>query len=648
MTGTTTMKQSNVGNDDKRGCMSDAERQKGHKLIPSTLAALGIVFGDIGTSPLYTFQTVVNDTGGANDPETLFGGFSLLVWTMVIIVALKYAVLVMRADNRGEGGILALLSLVGPRFGPAWYSRATLLAAAGLFGAALLYGDGAITPAISVLSAIEGIEVVAPHVTPYVLPIAVVVLFGIFMIQPLGTAHISKVFGPIMAVWFVVIGILGIHEALSTPRVFLGLDPRYGIHFLIDHYQRSLVILGAVFLSVTGEEALYADMSHVGRPSVRTALAVVVLPMLILSYAGQTAFLLAHPDTKTNPFFAMLPHALILPVVVLATFATIIASQAIITGAYTLTRQAMQLGWFPGLNIDQTSDTEYGQIYVPVVNWILMAVTLAVAIMFRSSDNLSGAYGTAVSTTMLMTTILMFDVMRARWKWPFLAAAAIALVFGIVDCVFFAANLVKILRGGYVPLAIGFTIFVIMTTWRRGIELIRQGLAPLGDRASDVLARIHNGTLMRTPGSFVFLSRYESPVPPLVARHVADFNSLPEVTIVLNVSFEPTPRVVQSERIQVKRTAPKMWQIGVKFGFVEIPNLFAVLREARELGCEVDLSEVMFIAGDDDIVASPHKPRMNQFRRLLFGFLYRNAVRAPDRFTLPRARLIEIGHQVGI
>jgi KUP system potassium uptake protein len=628
--------------------MSSAEHEEGRRLVPGALAALGIVFGDIGTSPLYTFQTVMNDTGGATDPETLLGGFSLLVWTMVIVVALKYAVLVMRADNRGEGGILALLSLVGPRFGSSWHSRATLLAAAGLFGAALLYGDGAITPAISVLSAIEGIGVVAPHVHAYVLPAAVVVLFGIFMIQPLGTAHISKVFGPVMALWFALIGILGIHEALSMPRVFVGLDPIHGLRFLLDHYQRSLVILGAVFLSVTGAEALYADMSHVGRPSVRLALGVVVLPMLILSYAGQTAYLLAHPGNTANPFFAMLPHPMILPVVVLATLATIIASQAIITGAYTLTRQAMQLGWFPGLNIRQTSDTEYGQIYVPVVNWILMMVTLAVALFFRSSDNLSGAYGTAVSTTMLMTTILMFDVMRKKWNWPFVVAGGIALFFGAIDMVFFVANLMKIARGGYVPLAIGLTIFIIMTTWRRGVDLMREGFAPLGERASDVLAQLDNGTLMRTPGSFVFLSRYDSAVPPLVARHVADFQSLPEVTVALNVSFESVPRILEQDRMQVRRTADKMWQIGVKFGFVEIPNLFAVLREAKELGCQVDLSEVLFIVGDDDIVASDQKTRMNMFRRLLFGFLYRNAVRAPDRFTLPRERLIEIGHQVGI
>ncbi|GAN53528.1 potassium transporter Kup [Tanticharoenia sakaeratensis] len=628
--------------------MSSAEHEEGRRLVPGALAALGIVFGDIGTSPLYTFQTVMNDTGGATDPETLLGGFSLLVWTMVIVVALKYAVLVMRADNRGEGGILALLSLVGPRFGASWHSRATLLAAAGLFGAALLYGDGAITPAISVLSAIEGIGVVAPHVHAYVLPAAVVVLFGIFMIQPLGTAHISKVFGPVMALWFALIGILGIHEALSMPRVFVGLDPIHGLRFLLVHYQRSLVILGAVFLSVTGAEALYADMSHVGRPSVRLALGVVVLPMLILSYAGQTAYLLAHPSNTANPFFAMLPHPMILPVVVLATLATIIASQAIITGAYTLTRQAMQLGWFPGLNIRQTSDTEYGQIYVPVVNWILMMVTLAVALFFRSSDNLSGAYGTAVSTTMLMTTILMFDVMRKKWNWPFVVAGGIALFFGAIDMVFFVANLMKIARGGYVPLAIGLAIFIIMTTWRRGVDLMREGFAPLGERASDVLAQLDNGTLMRTPGSFVFLSRYDSAVPPLVARHVADFQSLPEVTVALNVSFESVPRILEQDRMQVRRTAEKMWQIGVKFGFVEIPNLFAVLREAKELGCQVDLSEVLFIVGDDDIVASDQKTRMNMFRRLLFGFLYRNAVRAPDRFTLPRERLIEIGHQVGI
>ncbi|WP_029606060.1 potassium transporter Kup [Kozakia baliensis] len=617
------------------------------KIIPGAVAALGIVFGDIGTSPLYTLQTVLNDTG-ATDRETLLGSFSLLVWTMMIVVALKYATLVMRADNHGEGGILALLSLVGPNFGKRWFSRTTLLAGAGLFGAALLYGDGAITPAISVLSAVEGIGVVTQALHPYILPIAAAILFGIFAIQPLGTAHIGKIFGPIMLLWFVSMGLIGAFSLAHEPGVLIGLNPWFGLRFLFEHAGNSLVILGAVFLSVTGAEALYADMSHVGRRSVRLALAVVVLPMLILNYAGQTAFLVSHHGLKGNPFFATMPHPLILPMVILATLATVIASQAIITGAFTLTRQAMQLGWFPGLNIRQTSDSEYGQIYVSVINWLLMAVTLAIALIFESSGKLSGAYGTAVSTTMLITSVLMFDVLTAQWKWPLWKALPVMLFFGVIDLVFFSANLLKIADGGYVPLFIGFLIYIVMTTWRRGSTLLHAGLTPLEADPHKTIGNLQEGKILRTPGAAVFLSRYQSVFPPIVTRYMSDFRSLPTQVVVLNVQFDPIPRLTKDQRMKITDVEENIWQISARFGFVEIPNLSDVLREAKEKGCDVDLDKVLFFTGDDDIVANPKNPEMSTLRRLLFGFLYRNAVHASDRFTLPRERLIEIGHQVEV
>ncbi|GAJ28027.1 potassium transporter Kup [Acidomonas methanolica] len=622
----------------------------GKSVFGGALGALGIVFGDIGTSPLYTYQTLIADSGvghaGGTDAETLLGGFSLLVWTMMLVVAVKYAIVVMRADNRGEGGILALLSLVGARFGRSWYGSRTLLCAAGLFGAALLYGDGAITPAISVLSAVEGMQVVTSSFQPYVLPIAAAILLGIFLIQPLGTAHIGKVFGPVMLLWFLTIGGIGLAALLRDPAALAGLNPLLGLEFLRAHLSRSLVILGAVFLSVTGAEALYADMSHVGRDSVRLALAVVVLPCLILSYGGQTAFLLAHQGAKGNPFFATLPHGMVLPMVLLATLATIIASQATITGVFTLTRQAIQLGWFPGLAIRQTSDTEYGQIYVPVVNWTVMMVTLSIALAFGSSNALSGAYGTAVSTTMFMTTLLIFDVMRRRWHWALWQAVPVALFFALVDGVFFAANLLKIKAGGYVPLLIGISIYAIMTTWRRGVQLLHAGLTGKGERGAKVLGDLREGKVPRTGGTMVFLSPSDLPVPPIVARHVAAFRSLPAETVVLTVIFEETPRVDEAERVRSERVADGVWHVRVRFGFIEIPNLFAVLGRAQMAGCEIDLDKVIFMAGDDDIVGARSRPRMAPLRRLLFAFLYRNAVRASDRFTLPRERLIEIGHNV--
>ena len=626
-----------------------AEHAGKTKTLGGALAALGIVFGDIGTSPLYTLQTVVGASGGKTlDRTALLGAFSLLVWTMLTIVVLKYAVTVMRADNSGEGGILALLSLVGADFGRSWHSRATLLCAAGLFGAALLYGDGAITPAISVLSAIEGISVVTKAFHAYELPLAVAILVGIFAVQPFGTARIGRVFGPVMLVWFVAIGLLGIVNIGEAPGVLRGLDPVLALGFVARHGFGSLAILGAVFLSVTGAEALYADMSHVGRRSVRLSLGLVVMPTLVLSYAGQTAFLVAHPSVKDNPFFAQLPHALVLPMVLLATVATIIASQAIITGSFTLTRQAMQLGWFPGLNIRQTSDTEYGQIYVPVVNWCLAAVTVGIAIGFGSSDRLSGAYGTAVSTTMLLTTMLLLDVMRTRWHWSLARALPVFAFFGCVDLVFFVANLLKIRDGGYVPLLIGLVLFTIMTTWRRGVELVRKGLAPFGERSDTVLADLRSGALPRVPGSVVFLTRSDEPVPPFVTRYTAQFHALPEKVLVLSVRFEPVPRVDGATRMAIEEIGPEIWRATCRFGFVEMPNLFAALRAAKRLGCDIDLDEVLFLAGKDEIVADPDAPKMLPARRLLFGFLYRNAVRASDRFDLPRDRFIEIGHQVGV
>ncbi len=624
------------------------ERKSSTGLAAGGLAALGIVFGDLGTSPLYTLQTVVEDAGGKVDHVTLLGSLSLLVWSLVIVVTLKYAALVMRADNHGEGGILALLSLIGPRFTGHLLSRATLLTCAGLFGAALLYGDGVITPSISVLSALEGTETVTNAVKPFILPLAVIILAGLFAAQPFGTASIGAAFGPVMLVWFVVIGALGAFDLAAHPSVLVALDPLLGLHFLRQHGLGSFVVLGGVFLALTGAEALYADMGHIGRRPVRLAWLLTVFPALLLSYAGQVAFMDAHQNAKGNPFFIAIPHLLVIPIVVLATFATIIASQAIITGVFTLTRQTMQLGWFPGLNIRQTSDTEYGQIYVPAVNWIMMLATIAIAIGFKSSDRLSGAYGTAVSTTMLMTTALIYDVMRVRWNWSVAVAAPIAGFFLIVDLAFFSANLLKIIQGGYVPLAIGVALFTLMVIWHKGIGLVRDGLAPLGERSDEVLAQLRDKTIPRLPGSVVFLSRSDSEVPPIMARHIADFHSLPEKVVVLNVRFTEDARVSASDRVKTRRVSDGVWLVSVCFGFVEVPNLSQALAGAKELGCDIDLDKTLYLAGHDDIVPRERRPRMAFWQRLLFGLMYRNAVRASDRFALPRNRLIEIGHQVGV
>ena len=608
------------------------------------LAALGIVYGDLGTSPLYTYQAIVGTVGGHPSAEEALGLLSLVVWALIITVSIKYCVFVMRADNRGEGGILALMALVTRRTG-----RGTpALIVAGLFGAALIYGDGIITPAISVLSALEGINVVTDAFKPYVLPAALVVLVALFTAQMKGTASIGRVFGPVMLLWFVVIAVLGLSGVLRRPDVLLAIDPIHAVRFVFTHGWHSFVVLGGVFLAITGGEALYADMGHIGRNPIRMSWYFVVLPALLLCYGGQTALLLENPGLDGNPFFMLAPQWSVIPLVVLATFATIIASQAIITGAFSLTRQAMQLGWFPGLNIRQTSDQEYGQIYVPVVNWTMMVCTLFLTFSFGSSDSLAGAYGTAVSTTMLLTTALLFNAMRDVWRWPLGVAVVISAVFLVIDLAFFGANLLKIREGGWIPLALGVLIFLVMTTWRHGIDAVRRSLVQQPETASAFLDQLRRGRIARVPGTAVFLSRSETAIPPILIRHVAQIKALQEIVVSLTVRFEEYPRVSMEDRAQVEQIAEGFWHVTIRFGFIEKPNVAAALACAKDKGCPVNLDDAVYFAAHDDVVQSANPPRLVAWRRMLFAIMYRNAVRAPDRFDLPAGQFLEIGRQIAL
>ena len=608
------------------------------------LAALGIVYGDLGTSPLYTYQAIVASAGGHPSAADALGLLSLVVWALIVTVSAKYCLVVMRADNHGEGGILALMSLITGRAG----RTAAALTAMGLFGAALIYGDGIITPAISVLSALEGINVVTDAFKPFVVPVALVILVALFALQSYGTARIGRVFGPIMLVWFAVIALLGLLGIVRRPDVILALDPSHAIGFLARHGWSSLFVLGGVFLALTGGEALYADMGHFGRAPIRLAWFALVLPALLLSYAGQTALLLENPALEGNPFFKLAPDWAIVPFVILATVATIIASQAIITGAFSLTRQAMQLGWFPGLVIRQTSDEEYGQIYVPLVNWAMMVCTLALTYGFGSSDRLAGAYGTAVSTTMLLTTALLYNVMRDVWRWPLPAALAVSGVFVVIDIVFFAANMLKLLEGGWIPLLLGVLIFAAMTTWKRGIEALRSRLVQGEETPERFLARLEEGQIPRVPGTAVFLSRTGALVPPVLVRHVAQFRAVQETIIGLTIRFEEVPRVLPSERAEVSKVAAGLWHVTVRYGFVEIPDLANDLLAARDHGCPLDLDDAVYFAAHDEVVRSESHPRLSSWRRMLFAFMYRNALRAPDRFDLPSDRFLEISRQVAL
>ncbi len=609
------------------------------------LSALGIVFGDLGTSPLYTLQTVVHAAGDQISPDAALGILSLIFWTLIVTISIKYCLFVMRADNQGEGGIFALMSLVGAN----GFVRGTrFLTAIGLLGAALIYGDGVITPAISVLSALEGVNVVTDSLKPLVMPAAVAILIVLFATQRFGTEKIGRAFGPVMLLWFIVIAVLGVRSIVQHPIVLSAVDPRHALDFMVKSGTRSFLLLGGVFLCITGGEALYADMGHFGRRPIRQTWYFMVLPALLLNYAGQTGVLLEKGASSGNPFFALAPHWAIFPLVALATLATIIASQAIITGSFSMTRQATQLGWLPGVTIRQTSDKAYGQIYVPVVNWLMMLTTVGTTIAFGSSDRLAGAYGTAVSTTMLLTTFLLYTAMRNVWRWPAPVALAVGGVFVLIDAGFFDANLLKIAEGGWFPLTIAACLFFVMVTWRSGVEAIRDALPVPADAAAKFLQDLTRGAIPRVDGTTVFLSRSRQKVSRLVMDYAQLAGALPHNVIILSVSFESVPRVPKPSCHVVDKVGERFWHLAAGFGFFEIPDLRRALSEARGLDADVDLEKVTFIGTRDHVVFRRGSSLLRRWRMTIFSFLYRNAARAIDRFSLPPKSVIELSREIEI
>ena len=611
----------------------------------AALSSLGVVFGDLGTSPLYTLQTVVQATGGQFTPRSALGILSLIVWTLIVTVSVKYCLFVMQADNRGEGGILALMSLIGANaFAPGF----RLFTGMGLLGAALIYGDGVITPAISVLSALEGVNVVDATFKPFVMPGAVAILLGLFAAQRFGTEKIGRAFGPVMLLWFAVIATLGLLSVARHPGVIAALDPRHAAEFLAHSGGTGFLVLGGVFLCITGGEALYADMGHFGKGPIRWSWYAVVLPALLLSYAGQTAFLIDGMNVTGNPFFLIAPAWSIYPLVVLATIATIIASQAIITGSFSMTRQAMQLGWLPGVAIRQTSDRVYGQIYVPVVNWLLMAATIATTIGFGSSDRLAGAYGTAVSTTMLLTTVLLYRAMRSVWQWPLPVAVLVSGIFLTVDGSFFLANLLKIADGGWLPLSLAAALFLTMVTWRAGVDAVRAALQQTPEAAERFLSDLKNGLVPRVKGTTVFLTRSTQKVSRLVMDHARFVGVLPKHAIALSVVFESTPRVTGPHCSVVDNVGEGLWHVVARFGFFEIPDLRRALAHAPGLGQTLDFDRALFVGTRDLVVQKRKDSRLRGWRLALFAFLYRNSVKVVDRFNLPPDNVIEIARQIEI
>ena len=595
-----------------------------------SLSALGIVFGDIGTSPLYTLKTVLNLTGANPDAATTLGALSLILWTLFVVTTIKYVNFAMRIDNDGEGGIIALLALLGVK-----KQHRPAIVAAGLFGAALIYGDGTITPAISVLSALEGMEQIAPSLQPYVLPASVAVLFALFVVQPLGTAKIGRAFGPIMFVWLACISVLGGYGITRHPGVVAAINPLYGIKFLANGGMKGFLVLGGVFLSVTGAEALYADMGHFGKVSIRRAWNFVVFPSLILNYAGQA-------------FYQLCPSLLLTPLVVLATFATIIASQSIITGAFSMTRQAIALGWMPRLRVTQTSEEGFGQIYVGAVNWLLMIATLALTIIFRKSDNLAAAYGIAVSLTMLLTSGLLFIAMREIWGWSPLKAGAVALVFFIVDFGFFTANVTKVLDGGYVPLLLAVAVYGVIWIWHRGTSAVRARIVADEVPLKKFVETIGSPDIARVSDSAVFLTRADSESPPVLVWHVRKNRYLHEYVLILKLVVTSSPRTKSSKRLQIECVADKLWRIEAHYGFMERPNVLGVLDDCRTKGVEINRDDVTFYVGHETIIPREGRRGIPRWQEAIFAAMARNSVRITDVLKLPHNQVVEIGREVAI
>ena len=607
------------------------------------LTALGVVFGDIGTSPLYTLTTVLNLTGAHPAPEVVLGALSLILWTLIIVTTVKYVNIAMRIDNDGEGGIIALMSLLGIKT-----HRRPLIVAVGLFGAALIYGDGAITPAISVLSALEGLNIALPALQPYVLPAAVAVLVGLFAIQPLGTARIGRAFGPIMSLWFVVMAMLGAWGVARHPTVWVAINPLHGLRYLFTHGYHGFLVLGGVFLCVTGAEALYADMGHFGARPIRVAWSAVVFPSLVLNYAGQAAIVLEGAPTNDNIFFRLCPSALLLPLIVLATIATIIASQSIITGAFSMTRQAIQLGWLPRLQIKQTSQVGYGQIYVGTVNWLLAAATVSLTLFFGKSDNLAAAYGIAVSLTMLMTSALLFLAIREIWGWNLWASAALAGTFMCIDAAYFGANVVKVREGGWVPLLLAVLVYGVMLIWHLGSQAVaralRERLVPVPKFLADVEAK----HIPRVPGTAVFITRTSCDTPPVMTWHVKKNRALHEKLFILTVLTESIPWVAESERLTITELAPNFWRATARYGFMERPDIPELLERAPALGCALQLDDITYYVGHETIVPAEDGHGLAKWEEALYAAMARNAAHVSDFFRLPTDSVMEIGRQIAI
>jgi KUP system potassium uptake protein len=611
-----------------------------------SLAALGIVYGDIGTSPLYALrESFLAEHGVTASPANVLGVLSMIFWALVLVISIKYLVYIVRADNRGEGGILALTALITPshvlrrgRWG---------LIVLGLFGTALLYGDGMLTPAVSVLSAVEGLSVITPAFDPYIVPITITILTLLFLVQRRGTGSVGRVFGPLTLLWFAVLATLGVWQILQAPEVLVAASPVHAVRFFTTNGWNAFLVMGSVFLVVTGGEALYADMGHFGRRPIRLAWFAIVLPALLLNYFGQGALVLRDPTAITNPFYRMAPAWALLPVVLLATAATVIASQALISGAFSLTLQAVQLGYSPRMRIEHTSARERGQIYVPAVNWTLMVCCIGLVLGFRSSSALAAAYGIAVTTTMTITTILFYFVAREKWQWSSGRALAIAGAFLLIDGAFWGANLLKIPHGGWFPIVVGAVVFTLLVTWKRGRQILQERLRENAPERTEFLTSLMRHPPHRVHGTAVFMYGSDRKAPPALLHNLKHNKVLHQRVVFLVVNTLEIPFVAAERRAKVTSLDHGMWQVDLRYGFMEEVDIPAALAAIREDGLSFSPMETTYFLGRETVIASGH-PGMALWRERLFAVMSRNAQSATAFFRLPPNRVVELGAQVEI
>lgn len=621
---------------------------QGKYLAFLSLAALGVVYGDIGTSPLYAIRECFHGPHAIAATEgNILGVLSLIFWSLIVVISIKYLVFVLRADNRGEGGILSLAALSTP-IKPSGRTEKSLLLALGVFGASLLYGDGILTPAISVLGAMEGLTVATPALSPFVVPITIAILIGLFLLQHRGTAGVGKIFGPVTLLWFVVLSILGIAQIVHYPHALAAVNPVHGVSFFAREGWHGFIILGSVFLVVTGGEALYADMGHFGRKPIRLAWFFVALPALLLNYFGQGALLLENPAMAENPFYRLAPDWALYPMIVLATAAAVIASQAIISGAFSLTMQAVQLGLLPRVRILHTSSREIGQIYLPAVNWALMIGCIAVVLGFGTSSRLASAYGIAVTSTMVITTVLFYFVARERWKWGRLMAGLICGSFLLIDLAFFGANIIKVLDGGWFPLLLAALVFLVMVTWKKGRSILQRRIQNETDELAGFLSKIEHRTPTRVPGTAVFMNGNATRTPPALLHNLEHNKVLHDRIMFVTVKTRQVPYVDAHERCRFEALGNGFSRVRLYYGYMEKPDVPRDLAAIEFPAHRLPSDDVTFFLGRETIISTKKYSGMARWREKLFAFLARNARSATSYFQIPPDRVVELGEQVEI